>query len=80
MQASSAGPPEASAGKVVQAREAVAWQAPVGPSDDGIRGSMDASKNVFPRPFLLCKVGATKSGGTDGTRTNLKSREFLALL
>ena len=41
--ASSAGPPEASAGKVVQAREAVAWQAPVGPSDDGIRGSMDAS-------------------------------------
>ena len=28
---------------MVQACEAVAWQAPVGPSDDGIRGSMDAS-------------------------------------
>ena len=37
-------------------------------------------KKVFPRPFLLCEVGATKSGGTDGTRMNLKSREFLALL
>ena len=37
-------------------------------------------QNVFPRPFLLCKVGATKSGGTDGTRTNVKSRDFLALL
>ena len=34
---------QASAGKEVEAREAVAWQAPVGPSDDGIRGSMDAS-------------------------------------
>ena len=28
---------------VVQACEAVAWQAPVGPSDDGICGSMDPS-------------------------------------
>ena len=34
---------QASAGKEVEAREAVAWQAPVGPSDDGIRGSMDPS-------------------------------------
>ena len=30
---------QASAGKEVEAREAVAWQAPVGPSDDGIRGA-----------------------------------------
>ena len=30
-------------GKVVQARETVGWQAPVGPSDNGIRGSMHAS-------------------------------------
>ena len=55
-------------------------------SQDPVRPKADRSewvlsvKNVFPRPFLLCKVGATKSGGTDGTRTNLKSREFLALL
>ena len=28
---------------MVQAREAVAWQAPVEPSDEGIRGSMDPS-------------------------------------
>ena len=35
---------------------------------------------VFPRPVLLCKVGATESGATDATRTNLKSTEFLALL
>ena len=34
---------QASAGKEVEAREAVAWQAPVGPSDDGICGSMDPS-------------------------------------
>ena len=34
---------QASAGNEVEAREAVAWQAPVGPSDAGIRGSMDPS-------------------------------------
>ena len=37
-------------------------------------------QDVFPRHFLLCKVGATESGPTDGTRTNLNSREFLASL
>ena len=34
---------QACSGMVVQACEAVAWQAPVGPSDDGICGSMDPS-------------------------------------
>ena len=74
--ASSAGPPEASAGKVVQARQAVAWQAPVGPSDDGIRGSMDASapdERKTPVTGVLIFVGRAERPGVrrSGTRTGV---------
>ena len=57
---------QASAGKVVQAREAVAWQAPVGPSDDGIRCSMDASapdERKTPVTGVLIFVGRAERPG-----------------
>ena len=64
--ASSARLSETSAGKVVQARQAVAWQAPVGPSDDGIRGSMDASapdERKAPVTGVLIFVGRSERPG-----------------
>ena len=57
---------QASAGKEVEAREAVAWQAPVGPSDDGIRGSMDASapdERKTPVTGVLIFVGRAERPG-----------------
>ena len=57
---------QASAGKEVEAREAVAWQTPVGPSDDGIRGSMDASapdERKTPVTGVLIFVGRAERPG-----------------
>ena len=57
---------QTSAGKVVQALEAVAWQAPVGPSDDGFRGSMDASapdERKTPVTGVLIFVGRAERPG-----------------
>ena len=57
---------QASAGKEVEAREAVAWQAPVGPSDDGIRGSMDPSapdERKTPVTGVLIFVGRAERPG-----------------
>ena len=56
--------------------EAVAWQAPVGPSDDGIRGSMDASAPVerkTPVTGVLIFVGRAERPGVrrSGTRTGV---------
>ena len=67
---------QASAGKEVEAREAVAWQAPVGPSDDGIRGSMDASapdERKTPVTGVLIFVGRAERPGVrrSGTRTGV---------
>ena len=57
---------QSSAGKEVEAREAVAWQAPVGPSDDGISGSMDASapdERKTPVTGVLIFVGRAERPG-----------------
>ena len=57
---------QASPGKEVEACESVAWQAPVGPSDDGICGSMDPSaldERKTPVTGVLIFVGRAERPG-----------------